>query len=179
MYIPTGSELLNSDKVLEKVGLKAGMTVVDLGCGTSGHFVFPSAKMVGENGKVYAVDILKSALSSIESRAKMQNFHNVEAIWSDIEVEGATEVPKGSCDAVYLINVHAKQGMIKEALRLLKKGGKLLLVDWKATATALFGPASADRVSAEEVKKRVKEFNLNLEEEFDAGPHHWGLIYRK
>ena len=179
LYIPTGSELLNSDKILSKMDLKEGMTVTDLGCGTSGHFVFPSARIVGEKGKVYAVDILKSALSSIESKAKLQNFYNVEAVWSDIEVLGGAEIPNESCDAVYLINVHAKPDMIKEALRLLKKGGKLLLVDWKAVATASFGPASKDRVGSEEVKKRAEEFDLKLEEEFDAGPHHWGLIYKK
>ena len=179
LYIPTGSELLDPRKILDKIDLKEGMIVADLGCGNSGHFVFPSAKMVGDEGKVYAVDILKSALSSIESKAKMQNFYNVDAVWSDIEVEGGTEIPEGGCDAVYLVNVHAKPEMIKEALRLLKNGGKLLLIDWKASATASFGPALADRISSEEVKKRAEEFNLKLEEEFDAGPHHWGLIFIK
>ncbi|MBU4421348.1 methyltransferase domain-containing protein [Candidatus Parcubacteria bacterium] len=179
IYIPTSSELLNSDKVLEKLDLRAGMTVTDLGCGTTGHFVFPSAKIVGENGKVYAVDILKSALSSIESKVKMQNFNNIETVWSDIEVFGGAKIPDESCDAVYLINVHCKPAMIKEALRLLKKDGKLLLVDWKVSATDNLGPATADRVSREEAKKRVKEFQLKLEDEFDAGKYHWGLIFKK
>ena len=179
MYIPTGSELLNANKILEKLDLKEGVTVADLGCGTSGHFVFPSAKIVGGEGVVYAVDILKSALSSIESKAKLQNFYNIKEIWSDIEVFGATEIPKDSCDAVYLVNVHAKPEMIKESLRLLKKDGKLLLVDWSTSATALLGPATADIVSREEVKKRAEEFDIKLIEEFDAGSHHWGLIYKK
>ena len=179
IYIPTGSELLNPNKILEKLDLRAGMTVTDLGCGTSGHFVFPSAKIVGENGKVYAVDILKSALSSIDSKAKMQNFNNIESVWSDIEVFGGAKIKEESCDAVYLINVHPKPTMIKEALRILKKGGKLLLVDWKASATDNLGPATADRVSREEAKKRAGEFRLTLEEEFDAGKYHWALIYKK
>lgn len=178
-YIPTSSELLNPDKILSKLDLKAGMTVTDLGCGTSGHFVFPSARIVGEKGKVYAVDILKSALSSIDSKAKMQNFDNIETVWSDIEIFGGAKIADDSCDAVYLINVHSKPAMIKESLRILKKGGKLLLVDWKASATDNLGPATVDRVSREEVKKRIEEFKLKLEEEFDAGKYHWGLIYKK
>ena len=68
--------------------------------------------------------------------------------------------------------------MIKEALRTLMKGGRLLLVDWKAAATP-FGPPTKDRISVEEAKKRAAGFNLELESEFEAGPHHWGLIYRK
>jgi ubiquinone/menaquinone biosynthesis C-methylase UbiE len=179
IYIPTGSELLEPSKIIARLDLKAGMHIADMGCGASGHFVYPSAKAVGEGGKVYAVDILKSVLSSIDSKSKLQNFINVEAVWSDIEVYGGASVIKDeSCDAAYLINVHAKPGMIKEALRTLKKDGKLLLVDWKAVATP-FGPPTKDRVSIEEAKKRAAEFGLDLEQEFDAGPHHWGLIYKK
>lgn len=179
IYIPTGSELLDPSKIIARLDLRAGMYVNDMGCGASGHFVYPSAKAVGESGKVYAVDILKSVLSSIESKSKLQNFTNVEPVWSDIEIYGgAAAIKDGSCDAAYLVNVHAKPAMIKEALRTLKNGGKLLLVDWKAIATP-FGPPTKDRVSAEEAKKRATEFGLELEQEFDAGPHHWGLIYRK
>ncbi|MFC1612256.1 class I SAM-dependent methyltransferase [Patescibacteria group bacterium] len=176
MRIPTGSELLNSDKIIKKLDLKEGYIVADLGCGTSGHFVFPSARLVGEKGKVYAVDILKSALSSIESRAKMQNIYNVEALWADIEVQKGVNMPDESCDAIYLINVHAKPEMLREALRLLKKNGKLLIVDWKPDVSD-FGPAS--KIASEEAKTRAEELNLQLQEEFEAGPKHWGLIYIK
>jgi ubiquinone/menaquinone biosynthesis C-methylase UbiE len=179
IYIPTGSELLDADKVVAHLDLRAGMKIADLGCGAKGHFVFPSAKLVGENGVIYAVDILKSALNNVMSQAKLQNFANVAPIWSDIEVYGgAKEIVDESCDAAYLVNVHAKQTMIKEALRTLMKGGRLLLVDWKAAATP-FGPPTKDRISVEEAKKRAAGFNLELESEFEAGPHHWGLIYRK
>lgn len=179
LYIPTGSELLDAEKILTKLDLREGMKIANLGCGNSGHFVFPSAKMVGDSGAVYAVDILKSALSSIESKMKMQNFKNVIPVWSDIEIfGGAKEIADESCDAAYLINLHAKPAMLKEALRTLKKGGKLLLIDWKAVSTP-FGPPTKDRVSAEEAKKRAVAENLELLEEFEAGPYHWGLIYRK
>lgn len=179
MYIPTGSELLDAEKILTRLDLKAGMKIANLGCGNSGHFVFPSARIVGEGGVVYAVDILKSALSSIESKSKLQNFKNVVPVWSDIEIfGGAKEIADGSCDAAYLVNLHVKPAMLKEALRTLKKGGKLLLVDWKAVATP-FGPPTKDRVSAEEAKKRAAAEKLELLEEFEAGPYHWGLIYRK
>jgi ubiquinone/menaquinone biosynthesis C-methylase UbiE len=179
VYIPTGSELLDPIKILNRLELREGMKVANLGCGTSGHFVFPSARMVGDNGLVYAVDILKSALSNIESKSKMQNFKNVVPVWSDIEMYGAAKaIADGSCDAAYLVNMHAKPAMIKEALRVLKKGGKLLIVDWKTTATA-FGPPTKDRVSPEEAKKRLAELPVVLESEFEAGREHWGLIYKK
>jgi ubiquinone/menaquinone biosynthesis C-methylase UbiE len=179
VYIPTGSELLDARKILARLDLQEGMTVANLGCGATGHFVYPSAQAVGESGKIYAVDILRSVLSSIESKNKLQNFHNVQTVWADVEtVGGAREIAAEACDAAYLVNVHAKPSMIKEALRILKKNGKLLIVDWKATATP-FGPPSKDRVSAEEAKKRAAAAGLELSAEFEAGPHHWGLIYKK
>lgn len=179
MYIPTGSELLDPDKILTKLDLREGMLVADLGCGASGHFVYPAAKMVGDKGRVYAVDVLKSVLSNIESKSKMQNFVNVVPVWSDIEIYGgAKEIADESCDAAILVNVHAKPAMIKEALRTLKKGGKLLLVDWKSAASP-FGPPTKDRIPAEEVKKNVAPLGLELTDEFAAGTYHWGLIYKK
>jgi len=179
IYIPTGRELLDPNKILTKLDLREGMFVADMGCGASGHFVYPAAKMVGERGRVYAVDILKSVLSNIDSKSKLQNFGNVVPVWSDIEIlGGAKEIGDGSCDAAILVNVHAKAAMIKEALRTLRKGGKLLLVDWKAAASP-FGPPTKDRVPAEEAKKRTEGLGLKLVEEFEAGPHHWGLIYEK
>ena len=38
------------------------MTYMDFGCGNVGHFVLPGARLVGNEVKVYAVDILKKAL---------------------------------------------------------------------------------------------------------------------
>ena len=65
----SGNELINPFKVLERAGLQSGWSVADLGCGALGHFVFPAAQLVGGNGKVYAVDIQKTALKAIEKTA--------------------------------------------------------------------------------------------------------------
>jgi len=178
MQIPSSSELLNAKNILEKLNLKAGMVVADLGCGTSGHFALPSSAIVGGDGKVYAVDIVRSALSGVGSRAKLENATNIDLVWADIEVLGATKIKDETCDFVYLINVHAKNGMVQEALRILKIGGKLLIMDWKAAQTP-FGPPSTSRVSKVDVKNRLKDFKMKLIEEFEPGPYHWALVYQK
>jgi len=178
MHIPSSSELLNAERILEKLNLKAGMTVADLGCGTSGHFVLPSARIVGGEGRVYAVDIVRSALLGVESRAKLENATNIDTVWADIETPGATKIQDESCDFVYLINVHAKNGMVEEALRILKNDGKLLVIDWKAIYTP-FGPPVENRVSKVDVKNRLKNFKIKLLTEFDPGPYHWALEYQK
>jgi ubiquinone/menaquinone biosynthesis C-methylase UbiE len=178
VYIPSGTELLNPTEILKKVGVSEGMKVADMGCGSSGHFVFPAAHMVGEKGKVYAVDILKSALAGIESRRKMEGLTNIEEIWSDIEIYKGTKIADGSIDIVLLVNNQPKEAMLKESARLVKNGGKLVIVDWEKIA-APFGPPTKDRIDKEETKKQVEGLGLKFEEEFKAGPYHFGLVFVK
>lgn len=175
-HIPSGSEVLNPKALVARMGVREGQIVADLGCGTQGHFVFPAAHAVGPKGKVYAVDILKSALSGVESRAKLEGVSNVETVWSDLEVYGATAVPE--LDLAMLINNLPKELMLKEAARVVKKGGKLTVIDWKSEAAPL-GPPSKDRVSKEWVKDTLARMRFRLKEEFKAGPYHYGLIFIK
>jgi ubiquinone/menaquinone biosynthesis C-methylase UbiE len=64
---------------------------------------------------------------------------------------------------------------LEEGKRVLKKGGKILVVDWKESAEV--GPER--RVSEEKIKEVAKEVRLNLEEEFETGIYHFGLIFSK
>lgn len=178
MYIPSGTELLNPFQILKTVGIQEGMKFADMGCGTQGHFVFPASHLVGETGVVYAVDILKSALAAVESRTKMAQVNNIETIWSDIEVYRGAKIKDDSLDVVSLINVGSNEAMLKEASRLIKKDGKLLIVDWEKT-TAPFGPATKNRPDKERIKNDAKNLKLKFEGEFKAGPYHFGLIFIK
>src|SRR3989344_2513978 len=89
-------ELLNPASIFAHAHIKNGMRVADLCCGSSGHFIFPLSKLVGEAGMVYAVDILKSALSGIEGRAKLEGETNINTVWSDLEKYGATKIDSES-----------------------------------------------------------------------------------
>jgi len=181
-FIPSTSELIDARNLLSIAGIQEGMIVADLGCGTTGHFVFPAAEMVGKNGKVYAVDIQKGVLAGIESRKRLENIDNVESVWSDIELYGVTKVPANSLNLVLLVNnlflAKQKNELAREIMRLMAPGGKLVVADWKLTQ-APFGPAVKDRVPAEEAKKIFSNAGFILEKEFDAGQYHYGLLFRR
>ncbi len=180
--IPTGKALLDATQILKEAGIRSGMKVADLGCGTSGHFTFPAAHMVGEEGKVYAVDILKGALAGIESRSKIEQTTNVEPLWADIERLGGVRLPDGSIDLALVVNITAlakkSASFPEEVRRLVKSGGKLLLVDWKPDAPP-FGSDPATRVNSKEIRKVFTDHGFVAITEFDAGPNHWGLIMKK
>ena len=176
-----GNELIKVD-IFKKAGLEAGMHVADLGCGNLGYFAIPSAKIVGKNGMVYAVDILKSVLESVTNLAKHEGLENLKTIWSNLEIVGATKIAAESLDAAYLINIlfqsHKDDLVIKEAYRLLKSGGKLIIIDWKRVSTP-FGPPMADRTKPEEVKGFARMAGFKLVDEFEAGRYHYGIMFVK
>lgn len=178
-----GNVLLDANLILTKAEIGEKMKIADLGCGSSGHFIFPAAKMVGKKkGLVYGVDILKTALESVGRRAKQENLTNIKTVWSDLEIFGATKIEAGNLDVVLLINTlhqsHKHSEIMREAIRLLKKEGKLVVVEWKNIATPL-GPPVEERVKASLLEQAGEKLGLRLEEEFDAGQYHYGLIFVK
>ncbi len=182
MPITGGNALLDVNFILSKAQIGDKTKVADLGCGASGHFVFSASKLVGERGKVYAVDILKTILENINRRAKLENLQNIETVWSDLEIFGATKIEAGSLDVAMLINTlyqsHKRAEILREAIRMLKKDGILLVVEWKNISSPI-GPPVEERVKPDLMKVAAKKLGLNLEEEFEAGPYHYGLIFTK
>ena len=178
-----GSQLLDPREILEnKIGLGYGNVVADLGCGPKAYFTFQAAQIVGDKGIVYAVDIQKQVLSSVESRFKTQGLNNIKTVWSNLEVHEATKIQESSLDLGILNNVLFQSAnlpeMIKESIRLIKSGGKLLVIDWKNIGAPL-GPKMDLRVDPEKIKELCEIFGLKLETEFEAGQYHFGLIFRK
>lgn len=177
-----GNTLLDANLILSKSQVEEKMKVADLGCGSSGHFVFPAARLVGKKGMVYAVDILRTVLETINKRARAENFANIKTIWSNLEIFGATKIEAGSLDVALLINTlyqsHKRAEILRESIRLVKRNGELVVVEWKNTA-APFGPPAEERVKKELLDSAAKKLGLRPEEEFEAGQYHYGLIYVK
>ena len=177
-----GTHLIDPLHVLKKVELSDGMKVGDLGCGGAGHFTFAAANLVEPKGVVYAVDILKSALQSVETRAKLVLVDNVKTIWSDLEVYKATKIDSDSLDVVLLHNsLHQskkREEVFREALRMLKPGGKMVVVDWKESGGS-FGPPKDKRISPESIKSLAQLGEMKVLDYFDAGKYHYGFVFEK
>lgn len=178
----SGNELINPFKALERAGLRKGSHIADLGCGALGHFVFPAAQMTGGEGRVYAVDIDKTALKAVERAARHDQYWNVIPIWSDIDVVNAARIPSQTIDLTILANnlylSANRPGMVEEALRLTKPGGRILLIEWKPMKTTI-GPPVENRMSATDAKRYFGANELDLVDEFDAGDSHYALVYAK
>lgn len=181
-YVSGGNQLIDAKFILKKMHIREGMRVADLGCGGAGHFIIPAAKWVGKNTNAYAVDILRSVLDEVSKKARLMGIDNLKSIWANLEIPRSTKLPDNDLDAVFLINIlfqsKEDKNIITEAKRILKPGGKLLIIDWNQTVIP-FGPPLIDRVSEEKIKILAQSLGLKLVKKFDAGKYHFAMIFIK
>lgn len=164
--------------VLGCLGLKRGETLMDVGCGP-GYFTIPASAIVGEEGRVYAVDISLEMLMRLGQRLYTQGIVNVTPILSR---ETNIPLPDGCGDAALLANVlHEAEdpvALLAEVRRLLRTGGRLLVVDWQKAETP-FGPPANERLGMEEAKAFAHRAGFPEGSSCAVGPYHWGLLLRK
>ena len=169
---------LKPNKIIEEFDIKEGIKIADFGCG-AGYFTIFIAKAVGPKGKVYALDVLKTALESVRSKAKIEGLLNVETIWSNLEGVNGSKLENESMNLVLLANILfqsiKKAGIIKEVKRILKKNGKMIIIEWQKNQ--LVGPPENLIVSKDLVRDLAEKEGLKLEKEFPAGDNHWGAIF--
>lgn len=170
---------LNPEIVLKAIGIMKGMIIADFGCG-AGAWVEKAALLVGKSGKIYGLDILDHMLEVTRSRVKRHNLHNVRLIKTDIEDFQDIKIKKHSCDLVIFSNilfqVKDKVNAIKNAQSLIKKKGKILIVDW--LEDAVFGPDKKLRIKKSDIIKLMKNNNFVLDKEVDTGFSHYGLLFK-
>lgn len=174
--------LFDINKIIHKIEVEPRQQVAELGCGNFGFFTFPLARLVGKNGSVYAIDVMKSSLNAISARAKESNLNQIKTIWSNLEIFKGTKIEASTLDAALLVNVlhqsDKRADIIREAARMLKSGAKLLIVEW-SEAESPFGPDTKRRLKSESLKKAAVQLGFEIKEEFKAGPYHYGLILIK
>jgi len=114
--------------ILEEVGIEPGFHVLDYGCGP-GSYIIPLAELVGESGKVYALDIHPLAIQKVQGIVSKKQLLNVETILSDYQ----TGLPDNNLDVVLLYDIfhHLSDpnAVLKELHRVLKPDGILSFSD--------------------------------------------------
>jgi ubiquinone/menaquinone biosynthesis C-methylase UbiE len=179
---------INPEKVIGQLDVKRGMTVADFGCG-HGYFTIPVARLVGSEGRVFAIDVLAEALEAVRSRAQIEQITNIETIRGNLETYCGSGLPERSVDMVLLHNVlfqsNKKIEIIKEAKRVLRISGIFMVADWlpvsslSAVEKAVIGPPDNQRLLVDEARKLVGDQDFKFLRDFDAGEYHYGLIFIK
>ena len=171
----------NPQKNIEQFGLSFGMCVADFGAGP-GHYSFLSAKAVGSEGKVFAIDIQPELLSTLKNQARKSFQGNIEVIHGDVSKNGGTKLSDQSVDVVIMSNVlfqiEDKEGMVREAFRILKTKGRVIIIDWSESFKGL-GPPESDVVPYMSARELLEKAQFVYNNSIDPGAHHYGAIFRK
>ena len=178
----SGNLMIDPHVLIQKAHVQPGMHVADLGCGSTGHVLFPLAKHIGEEGMVYAVDILKDVLVAVQKRAASHGLVHLHTVWSDIEQVGHTAIPPQSLDIAFLINTLVQatdqHAMLDEAYRLLKDKARLVVVEWTKKGIAV-GPSDDRYVDMDAIHAWATSHGFVVQEACAMGPYHTGVVFYK
>lgn len=169
------------EKNIERFGLEPGHTVADIGTG-SGYYAIAAGKAVGPKGHVYAVDIIKDMLLKLKKEAEQSHLRNISVVWGNAERVGGTTLKDSFIDRAVVSNIlfqlDSRDQIAQEVKRILKPGGKVLVVDW-TDSFGMLGPSPESVVTAKAARDLFEKGGLTFEREFNAGSHHYGLVFKK
>lgn len=173
---------LDADKLLKEIGLKRGDSFLDIGAG-EGYLSIASSRIVGEKGKVYALDSYEESIGKLREHIRREKIGNIEAIVADV----TREIPlsKDIVDFCLMANVlhgfannEEVAGVMHEIARVMKTGGTFAVVDFKKIEGPP-GPPISIRLAPDEVEKKLSKYGFRKMRVVDVGPYHYAVMLSK
>lgn len=156
---PKRREKLNPESLLACLGLQDGETIADLGAG-NGFFTLPMAHLTRE--KVYAVDIEPLMLAKLKERAEQEGLSNIVYVESDLE---SIAMEAHSVDKVFVAFVLHEVGNLEQALsemkRILRPGGKGMVLEWETRVTPS-GPPVHERLAVDKLSAACRQCGFKV-----------------
>jgi ubiquinone/menaquinone biosynthesis C-methylase UbiE len=166
-------------KLIEALAVKEGMVVADVGAG-SGYHSFRLAPLVGDKGKVLAVDIQQEMLDLMTARANKEKVTNVETVKG---TDKDPKLPEGKVDLIFMVDVYHEfehpYEMTEKLVASLKPGGRLVFVEFREEDPKV--PIKAvHKMSERQVIKEMAEFPvLEHTKTYDKLPWQHVIIFTK
>ena len=158
-----------------------GEVVADFGVG-SGAYTINVAQYIGNHGVVYAFDIQAELLKKVSRLAVEKGLNNIKIMTADFELPSSSKLKEEAVDLIIIANVlfqlKNKENILREAFKILKKTGRILIVDWSDSFGGI-GPQPSDVVKMETAQKLAESINFKLVKTLQAGDHHYGLLFKK
>ena len=165
---------LRPAELVERLGVRSGWTVVDLGTGT-GAMLDSLSHAVGPGGRVIAEDIHQDFLDRARQKAQSGGLTNVEVLLGS---ETDPRLPKGAADLVLIVDAYHHFNYPEQMLAAirsgLRPGGRLAIVEYHKKRGAM--EASPElalthiRAGAEQVVREVESAGFKLEWRRDHAP---------
>ena len=152
-----------SERSLRQVGIRRGDVVLDFGC-SSGNYTIPAARIVGEEGRVYAIDKDRRDLGKLMRKANSEGLKNIERVETSGKLK--IDLEDESVDVVLLYDIlhyyyfpraGDRRKLLREVYRILKPG--TLLSVYPTHLQSYRHP------KLEDIKREIDSANFHLERE--------------
>jgi ubiquinone/menaquinone biosynthesis C-methylase UbiE len=173
---PRRDEYQKPHEVLTALGLKPGETIADIGSG-SGYFTLRFAAHVGDQGRVFAVDIDPEMVRHLNRRIRDAGVRNVQTILAE---PNDPLLPDASVDRFVVVDTwhHVEKPLDYLALmkRMLKPGGQVVMIDFHKRDLPL-GPPLAMKIAREDLVRQMEANGFRLEKEHTFLPYQYFLVF--
>src|SRR5687768_4753723 len=164
----------NPQRIVSAVNIPRGVRVAEVGCGT-GWFTFELETAVRPRGMVYALDMQPAMLQILQE--KRNSWQRILTLPCD---ENEFQLDAGEVDIVFHANtLHecAEPEMhLCEARRVLKEGGRLILIDWHlADEESQPGPPNTQRLDVNTTRQMVMAAGFEVSDVINVGPYHYAV----
>ncbi len=168
------------ERVMHDLNLRPGQTVADIGCG-SGYFTFRLAEAVGATGKVFAADIDRKSVRTVQDRAAREGLTQVHAYVSSPTrtlLEAGCLDAALMCDVLHHVPEDQRVPLLTSIAEALKPGGFFFLLDWKKEPDIPFDSYD-QKIAREDLIRYAKQAGMELDAEFLYLKYQVFLRFRK
>ena len=163
-------------EVIKELDLKEGEVIADIGAG-SGYFTFRLAHVVGERGRVYAVDISPDMIRYMNRRIRDLNLKNVITVLAEPD---DPLLQDNSVDLFFVCDTWHHIGRQTEYLalmkRMLKPGGQVAMIDFQKRDLP-FGPPLEMKISRGDLVRQMESNGFRLKNEYTFLPYQYFMVF--
>jgi ubiquinone/menaquinone biosynthesis C-methylase UbiE len=164
------------DEVMRALDLRAGEVVADIGSGP-GYFTVRFARAVGEQGRVYAVDVSPDMVRHLNRRLRDEGIRNVVSVLADPD---DPLLPDASVDRFVIVDtwhhVEDQAGYLAKMKRMLRPGGQVVHIDFQKRDLPV-GPPTAQKISRDDLVAQMEAAGFRLVQEHDFLPYQYFLVF--
>lgn len=174
-------DLIDKEKFFKALDLKRDTVLLDVACGV-GKYSNAASEIIGKEGLIYAIDLWEEGINALRQAIAEKDIKNIRPVLGDVSkhiplVDRSIDVVLMATVLHDLIEVNAEKGTLNEVRRVLKAGGRLVIIEFKKIEGPP-GPPVAIRLSPEETDKLVSEYGFKQEKVIDVGQYNYLSVFK-